>query len=407
MRGLPDGAREPPPSPALDWAAVIAVAVLLGAQFLLPRGTIGWLSACGAGALLLAPVFIFPPFFTLSRRGGVPPGKPYYETTRVVDRGVFAIVRHPQYLGYILLAVGFALLSQHPVTWALAAIAVACFVLYAGQEERECTRRLGQRYTDYRRRVPRFNFVLGLARLLVRRAGGEAPSGPRGVAAEQSQTAAPRGIRRAAMSDQPSGSDRDRSRSGPRPIGEIDRQVLLRFARQTLEEYLSEGQRPPIPTGSGNLLAHRATFVTLRTRATRGLRGCVGEIVARRPLIESVMNMTIAAATEDPRFPPVELDEVPGLHIEISALTPMEPILAEEVEVGRHGLMIRWKGRSGLLLPQVPISCHWSRNEFLTGVCRKAGLPDDAWSEPDAELLGFECEVWEEEQGDPGEDELE
>jgi len=402
MRGSPDATREPSSSPALDWAAVAAVAVLLVAQFLLPRGTTRWLSACGAGALLLAPVFIFPPFVTLARRGGVPPGRPYYETTRVVERGVFAIVRHPQYLGYILLAAGFALLSQHPVTWVLAAIAITCLALYAAQEERECTRRLGQRYADYRRRVPRFNFVLGLARLLARRAAGETSAGPRGAEAGQPPTAAPHGIRSTVMSDQSSRGDRDGSRSGLRPIGEMDRQVLLRFARQTLEEYLRDGQRPPIPTGSGTLLARRATFVTLRTRATGGLRGCVGEVVARRPLVESVMNMAIAAATEDPRFPPVEPDEVPGLHIEISALTPMVPILPEEVEVGRHGLMIRWKGRSGLLLPQVPVSCDWSRTEFLTGVCRKAGLPDDAWSEPEAELLGFECEVWEEEDGNPG-----
>jgi len=183
----------------------------------------------------------------------------------------------------------------------------------------------------------------------------------------------------------------------PRPIRTIDRQVLLRFARQTIEEYLRDGERPSVPTGSGALLAPRASFVTLRTRDTGALRGCVGETAAREPLIESVGRMAVAAATEDPRFPPVTLDEVPALHIEISALTPMVPIRPDQVEVGRHGLMIRWKGHAGLLLPQVPVSQGWSRSEFLRGVCRKAGLPDDAWSAPDAELLGFECEVWEEE----------
>ena len=376
---------------------MIAVAILLVAQFLLPRGTVGWLSACGAGALILAPLFIFPPFGTLARRGGVPSGRPYYDTTRVVDRGAFAIVRHPQYLGYMLLGAGFALLSQHPLALGLAAVALACFAWYAAQEERDCLRRFGEAYATYRRRVPRFNFVLGLVRFLARRARpGPARAVPDDTLGDM-RVVLPHDDRRMPMADQPGRSEADL-----RPIGEMDRQVLLRFARQTLEEYLSDGQRPPIPTGSGALIARRATFVTLRTRADGALRGCVGEVVARRPLVESVMNMAIAAAKEDPRFPPVELEEVPGLHIEISALTPMEPILPNEVQVGRHGLMIRWKGRSGLLLPQVPESQGWNRDDFLRGVCRKAGLPDDAWSAPDAELLGFECEVWEEEHEDGG-----
>lgn len=401
MPGTPKTERQPHGSFALDWVGTIAVAILLVAQVLLPRGAVGWISACGTGALLLAPFFIVPPFVTLSRHGGVPSGRPYYDTTRIVDRGVFAIVRHPQYLGYILLAVGFALLSRHPLTLALAAVAVISFVLYTVREDRDCLRRFGQDYADYRRRVPRFNFVVGIIRLLARRSSHAASLGTPGVARDEPLTAMPHGIRRSAMTDQLSGSNRSQSRPGLQLIGEMDRQVLLRFARQTLEEYLGEGQRPSIPTGSGTLLAHRATFVTLRDRATGSLRGCVGEVVAQRPLVESVMNMAIAAATEDPRFAPVEPEEVPDLHIEISALTPMEPILPEEVEIGRHGLMIRRKSRSGLLLPQVPVSCNWSRNEFLAGVCRKAGLPDDAWSAPDTELLGFECEVWEEEHHGP------
>ncbi len=375
---------------------MIAVAALLVAQFLLPRGTVRWLSTCGAAALLLSTAFIFPPFRTLARHGAVPPGRPYYDTTRTVDRGAFAIVRHPQYVGYMLLAVGFALRSQHPLALGLAAVALTCFAWYAAREERDCLRRFGEAYATYRRRVPRFNFVVGLVRFLAGWGGRVSPGAEAPAASGDEEAARRRGDRREPMTVEPG-----RMESDPRPIGEIDRQVLLRFARQTLEEYLSDGRRPAVPTGSGALLVHRAAFVTLRTRADAALRGCVGEIEARRPLVESVMNMAIAAATEDPRFPPVEPEEVPGLHIEISALTPMEPILPNEVQVGRHGLMIRWKGRSGLLLPQVPESQGWSRDEFLRGICRKAGLPDDAWAEPDAELLGFECEVWEEEHDAP------
>jgi len=182
-------------------------------------------------------------------------------------------------------------------------------------------------------------------------------------------------------------------------LSDADKLTLLRIARQALEDYLDEGREPHCETDSPALLEHRATFVTLRQRETGDLRGCRGETVARRPLIESVAHMAVSSATDDPRFPPVSIDEVPALHIEISALTPLEPIAAEEVEVGRHGLIIS-KGRySGLLLPQVPISHGWDREEFLDWVCRKAGLPDGAWRSSDANLHGFECEVWEEEQG--------
>ena len=179
-------------------------------------------------------------------------------------------------------------------------------------------------------------------------------------------------------------------------IPEVDRQALLRLARRALRDYLTNGQYPEIPTGSGAMLQARPAFVTLRLRETRALRGCIGQVTAHGPLVESVMKMAVAAGTEDPRFPPVKLDELDDLRFEISALTPMEPIAAESVEVGRHGLMIRHQGRSGLLLPQVPSEQGWSREQFLAGVCRKAGLPDDAWQGDDVELSGFECEVWEE-----------
>jgi AmmeMemoRadiSam system protein A len=179
-------------------------------------------------------------------------------------------------------------------------------------------------------------------------------------------------------------------------IPDLDRQALLRVARKALHEYLSSGEQPQIPTGSGALLQPRAVFVTLRHRETRALRGCIGRVSARGPLVEAVIRMAIAAGTEDPRFAPVELDELPDLRIEISALTPLEPITPNDVVVGKHGLMIRVEGSSGLLLPQVPSEQGWDREAFLAAVCRKAGLPDTAWMADDVELHAFECEVWEE-----------
>jgi len=177
-----------------------------------------------------------------------------------------------------------------------------------------------------------------------------------------------------------------------------DKQTLLHLARQTLNDYLSKGKQHDFKPTLPALTEQRAAFVTLRVRETGDLRGCIGEVIAREPLWECVRNMAIAAATDDPRFRPVTKDEVPGLHIEISALTPMKPIKPEEVVVGRHGLMIVKGFDRGLLLPQVPAEQGWDREEFLRGLCHKARLPSNAWKDKDAQLYGFEAEVWGEEE---------
>jgi len=173
-----------------------------------------------------------------------------------------------------------------------------------------------------------------------------------------------------------------------------DKQTLLRLARQTLLNHLSGDESSQHATESPALLQQRATFVTLRRRDTDELRGCRGECEARRPLVESVVRMAVAAAVNDPRFPPVTLSEVPDLTIEINALTPLKPIRETGVEVGKHGLMIVKGDHLGLLLPEVPTRFRWGREEFLKAVCRKAGLPETAWEAEDARLLGFEAEVW-------------
>jgi AmmeMemoRadiSam system protein A len=179
-------------------------------------------------------------------------------------------------------------------------------------------------------------------------------------------------------------------------IPEVDRRALLRLARRSIADFLERGTYPEIPTGSGALLVPRAVFVTLRHRETRALRGCVGQVTAKGPLAQAVMHMAVAAATQDPRFPAVDAGELEQLRIEISALTEMVPITVDRIEVGRHGLLLRWRGRSGLLLPGVALEHRWSCDELLSGLCRKAGVPDGSWLDGDAELMGFETESWEE-----------
>jgi len=175
-----------------------------------------------------------------------------------------------------------------------------------------------------------------------------------------------------------------------------DKRALLALARQRLQEHLDRREPAAVSADSDALLEHRPTFVTWRT-STGELRGCIGEVIAQRPLVESVARMAVASGTQDPRFPSITAQELPHLKVEISALTPITPIAPDRVEVGRHGLMISKGHSSGLLLPQVPIEQGWNREEFLRGLCHKAGLPADAWRDSDVQLHSFEAEVWGEE----------
>jgi len=172
-----------------------------------------------------------------------------------------------------------------------------------------------------------------------------------------------------------------------------ERELLLEAARAAIEARLAH--RPPCgPPPEGALSRPCGAFVSLHGRQDHELRGCIGRVVVREPLLETVREMAVAAATQDPRFEPVRAAELDGLAIEISVLEPPYPIRAEQVAVGRHGLIVRHGGHSGLLLPQVPVEHGWDRERFLAMTCRKAGLPEDAWRRVDCELLGFEAEVF-------------
>jgi protein-S-isoprenylcysteine O-methyltransferase Ste14 len=160
-----DDDRQPEPPKLFAWvASVVVISLIIVTQFL-PRGGDPYLRGTGVFVLLLAGVFVFAPFYLLTRHGGTKDGQAYMQARAVVDRGLYAITRHPQYLGYIFLACGFALLSQHWVAVLLAVVGATFFYLQAVREERYCLAQLGEPYEQYRRRVPRFNIVLGIMRL--------------------------------------------------------------------------------------------------------------------------------------------------------------------------------------------------------------------------------------------------
>ena len=173
-----------------------------------------------------------------------------------------------------------------------------------------------------------------------------------------------------------------------------ERQALLRAARESIAAHF-HARRPALPAPTGALAEHRGAFVTLHGGGGE-LRGCVGLMRSDRPLLETVARMAVAAAIEDGRFEPLTEAELGELSIEVSALSPLEPIRPDEVEVGRHGLLVGRGGRRGVLLPQVPGEHGWDREAFLVHTCRKAGLPDDAWQKPGVELLAFTADVFRE-----------
>jgi uncharacterized protein len=174
-----------------------------------------------------------------------------------------------------------------------------------------------------------------------------------------------------------------------------ERNDLLRFARDTVSARLT-GAPPPSPVGLDHPHDHSGAFVTLY--ANRDLRGCIGYPGSTKRLDEVVGHCAVAAATEDPRFPPVTAAEIPDLEIEISVLTPIVPVSdVSTIEVGRDGLVVQEGFRKGLLLPQVATEHHWERETFLAHTCLKAGLRPDAWR-AGAKIFRFQAEVFGEQE---------
>jgi AmmeMemoRadiSam system protein A len=174
-----------------------------------------------------------------------------------------------------------------------------------------------------------------------------------------------------------------------------EKRLLLRIARETLASYLTTGRLPAYHVEQPGLLQPAAAFVTLHRRDGE-LRGCIGRLDVSEPLYRTVQECAVSAATRDYRFPPVtDPAELDDLVIEISALSPFRRVRTiDEIEVGKHGLLIRYGAASGLLLPQVASERGWNRDQFLRAVCMKAGLPSDAWQK--ADLSVFSAEVFSE-----------
>ncbi len=179
---------------------------------------------------------------------------------------------------------------------------------------------------------------------------------------------------------------------------EGDRQALLAIARDAIAGRVGANPQsavanPAIRIPHSAIHVQRGgAFVTLHKRGV--LRGCIGHIEAAESLASVVASVAVAAATADPRFPPVAASELGDLDLEISLLGPLEPITGpQDIEIGRHGLVVEQGWKRGLLLPQVATEWKWDAEMFLAHTCEKAGLPHDAWKRG-AKIWRFDAEVF-------------
>lgn len=172
-----------------------------------------------------------------------------------------------------------------------------------------------------------------------------------------------------------------------------DRELLIDLAYKTLHNHF-KGVKTDLPKKVSPLLHKKlGVFVTLTIGGE--LRGCIGYVKGVRPLLEAIVEMAEAAAFRDPRFKPVNEEEMEFIDIEISILSPLQTVKSvDEIEIGKHGLIISRGYQSGLLLPQVATEYGWDRDTFLEHTCRKAGLPANAWQDKSTEIQKFSAEIF-------------
>ena len=186
-------------------------------------------------------------------------------------------------------------------------------------------------------------------------------------------------------------------------ISNEDGEILVKTARWIVTEYLNSRTKAKLDEKFvTNFSFNSGVFVTLNNQV--GLRGCVGFPLPDKKLYNVLVDAAIASATEDPRFPSVNSQELEEITFEVTVLSPPEVIhvsdtteYPSQIKVGRDGLIVRHGSTSGLLLPQVPIEYRWTEEEFLNHTCEKAGLPKDCWRDKETQVQKFEGVVFKEE----------
>ena len=182
-------------------------------------------------------------------------------------------------------------------------------------------------------------------------------------------------------------------------LSQAEGEMAIRLARGAIDYTLAKKPKP-LPALTPVFKEKRGVFVTLTKMGQ--LRGCIGFPYPVMPLGDAIEDAAVAAATGDPRFPMVRKEELASIRLEVTILTV--PVVIEgdpdtrpkKVEVGRHGLIVRGQGTSGLLLPQVATEYRWDAKTFLEHTCMKAGLPGQSWMRANVEVLTFEGQIFSE-----------
>lgn len=185
-------------------------------------------------------------------------------------------------------------------------------------------------------------------------------------------------------------------------LSDSDGERLVKTARSVVTEFLKNKNKLKLDSEfEESFSANAGVFVTLNLQSN--LRGCIGFALPDKKLYNALEDAAIAAATEDPRFPPVTSEELDQITFEVTVLTPPQEIKVEDpteypskIKVGRDGLIVKSGFNSGLLLPQVPIEYGWNEEEFLGYTCEKAGLAKDFWKKKETKILKFEGIVFKE-----------
>ena len=181
---------------------------------------------------------------------------------------------------------------------------------------------------------------------------------------------------------------------------------LVKLARRAVENYLKNGKILTLPANVSPKLKERCgVFVTINkaSQEKKELRGCIGFPYPTTLLVQAVIESSISSATQDPRFPPLSLDELNHVVFEVSVLTPPQPVdvqnpkeYCSKIKVGRDGLIVERSFCKGLLLPQVPVEWKWDEETFLCQCCIKAGLPPDSWLLDETKVYTFQAIIFEE-----------
>jgi len=180
-------------------------------------------------------------------------------------------------------------------------------------------------------------------------------------------------------------------------LNDREKLILLQVARQAIGAVVCQQPVTPEPREEKALNSRSGCFVTIKQSGK--LRGCIGNFQSELPLFKEVAEMAAASATKDPRFYPLQEDELDSISLDISVLSPLQKIDdIDMIEVGTHGIYLEKGYYRGVLLPQVATEHGWDRQTFLKQTCLKAGLPTDAWQAEDTDIYIFSAQIFGEDE---------